>query len=207
LSVESGSLSAVVLAAGQSTRTINQNKLLSLVNGTAIVVRVVDAIFRAGISEIIVVTGHQPEMIRSALSNCDVRFVHNTDYRNGMSTSLGVGVSSLGRDIDAALIFLGDMPGIRPQSIRALVQAFDPEQPRICAPIHDGKRGHPVLWPAAFFAQMTNISGDRGARHLLDLNKDVLTQVRVSDEYILEDVDTLDDLHRIQKKYQATEKN
>ena len=168
---------AVILAAGESKRIPNQNKLLSLVDGVAILIHSVTTILRAGISDVIVVTGHEANPVRHALSNYAVRFAHNADYRDGMSTSLRVGLRSVSPKSNSALICLGDMPGIRAQSIRMLGQAFDPEQPRICVPIYAGNRGHPVLWPAIFFPEMMMISGDRGARHLLVRNKDAVARV------------------------------
>jgi len=196
LKLDGNATAAIVLAAGQSKRISSHNKLLSSVDGVVMIVRVVETIASAGIADIIVVTGHESAELRSALSAFDVRFIHNPDYRGGMSTSLRAGLAAVDERSDSALIFLGDMPWIETGSIHALLRAFDPEHPRICLPVYNHTRGHPVLWPARFFAEMAEISGDRGARDLLDDHADEVTRVAVSDAGVTMDVDTHDELRQ-----------
>lgn len=195
---------AIVLAAGESKRMPGRNKLLSAVDGVAMIVRVVETIATAGVSDIIVVTGHESAKIRKALTACDVRFIHNPEYRKGMSTSLRAGLAALSERSNSTLICLGDMPWIETGSVQALLRAFDPEHPRICVPVHDLERGHPVLWPARFFAEMAGISGDRGARQLLDEYASEVTYVAVSDANVRLDVDTLDALDQPQRASHMT---
>ncbi len=195
---------AIVLAAGESTRMPGRNKLLSPVDGVAMIVHVVERIRCADVSDIIVVTGHESTKIREALADCEVRFIHNPDYRSGLSTSLRAGIAAVGRESNSALICLGDMPGIRTESIRALLHAFDPEDPRICVPVYGSRRGHPVLWPARFFAEMLEISGDHGARHIIDEHAAEVTRVVVSDPNATRHIYTPDALAPYQHAHDST---
>jgi molybdenum cofactor cytidylyltransferase len=195
---------AIVLAAGESKRMPSHNKLLSPVDGVPMIVRVVQTIEDAGVSDIIVVTGHESANIHEALTDCDVRFVHNPEYKKGMSTSLRAGVAAIGERSNSTLICLGDMPWITTGSVQALLSAFDPDQPRICVPVYGLERGHPVLWPAGFFAELTGISGDCGARQLLDEYASEVTRVAVSDANVTLDVDTLDALDQHQRSPRVT---
>ena len=185
---------AIVLAAGESKRMPSCNKLLSPLDGVAMIVRVVETILSAGVSDIIVVTGHDAANIRKALSGYDVRFIHNPEYKDGMSTSLRAGLAAVDERLNSAMICLGDMPWIKTESVQALLRAFDPEHPRICVPFYGRERGHPVLWPSRFFTEMAEVSGDRGARHLLDRHASEVTRVAVSDANVIVDIDTLDAL-------------
>lgn len=193
-------IGAIVLAAGESKRMPGANKLLCPVAGEPMVTRVVDAVLRAAVSDVVVVTGHEASALRAVLDGRSVSFAHNPDYREGMSSSLRAGITALQGRVDAALVCLGDMPWVGPETIRALVGAFDPNDPRICVPIHNRKRGNPVLWPARFFEAMAQVTGDRGARRLLDEFAEEVFHVPVSDESVNLDIDTPDALEALEER-------
>jgi molybdenum cofactor cytidylyltransferase len=145
------------------------------------------------------VTGHEADAVRRALAGLDVRFVHNPDFGDGMSTSLRAGLTAAG-PVDAALICLGDMPRLRGRHLDAVIEAFragDPDE--IVVPVHDRKRGNPVLWPSRYFAEIAALSGDVGARALIDRHADHLRLVAIDDPAILVDVDTPDALAELRR--------
>jgi molybdenum cofactor cytidylyltransferase len=193
-----GQIAAVVLAAGRASR-MGSNKLVAELDGEAIVRRTVRSVIGSHARPIVVVTGHQADAVRGALSGLDVRFVHNPDYGDGMSTSLRVGIAAAG-PVDAALICLADMPRLRPAHFDAVIEAYragDPAQ--IIVPTCDRKRGNPVLWPRHYFAEITALSGDVGARALIDRHADHVQLLALDDPAILVDVDTpaaLDELRQ-----------
>jgi molybdenum cofactor cytidylyltransferase len=183
-------IAALVLAAGQSRR-MGRNKLLLPVDGTPMVVRAVDALHASAATEIVVVTGHQADDVRRVLGNRSVAFVHNPDFAQGLSTSLKAGLAALPEDADGALVCLGDMPLVGPTHLDKLIAAFNPVEGRlICVPTHDGQRGNPVLWARKFFAEMAALSGDVGARGLLERHADAVCEVAMPDGAVLLDVDT-----------------
>ncbi|MEQ8967258.1 MAG: molybdopterin-binding/glycosyltransferase family 2 protein [Azospirillaceae bacterium] len=190
-------VAAIVLAAGQSRRMGARNKLLEDLDGRPLVVRTVDAALASGVQTVIVVTGHEPERVRTALGDRGVRFVHNPAYDQGLSTSLKAGVEAVPGDIDAALVCLADMPGIDAATIDALIAAYNPVEGRaIVVPTHRGKRGNPVLWDRRFFAEMGELAGDVGARHLIGAHDDVVAEVEMDSDAVLLDIDTPDALDR-----------
>jgi molybdenum cofactor cytidylyltransferase len=181
---------ALILAAGQSRRMGSLNKLLADIEGRPMVARVADALLASRANPIVVVTGHQEERVRGALAGRDLRFVHNPDYAEGLSTSLRVGLAALD-DVDGAAICLGDMPDVTPAHVDRLIAAFDPGSGRaICVPTFNGKRGNPVLWDRRFFAEMASVSGDVGARHLIGDHEDAVHEVAMPDSGVLNDFDT-----------------
>lgn len=190
---------AVVLAAGRSRRMGERNKLLAEVDGKPLVAHAVDALLATSVRPVVVVTGHEAAAVRAGLAGRDVRFVHNPDHAEGMSTSLRAGIAALADEaLDAALVSLGDMPWVRPRHVEALVEAFDPASDRtICVPVHARKRGNPVLWAARHFPEMARVSGDVGARALLQAHAGEVALVPVDDVGVHVDVDTPDALEAL----------
>ncbi len=184
-------IAALVLAAGQSRRMGKTNKLLASVGGAPMVARVVDAAIASGAVPVVVVTGHEADRVATALDGKSVMIYHNPDYAAGLSTSLRVGLNALPGDVDGVLVCLGDMPRVTADHMSQLIAAFDPDECRaICVPTKDGKRGNPVLWPAQFFAEMAQVAGDVGARHIIGENADLVCEVPMEDDAIFLDLDT-----------------
>ncbi|MFO1350976.1 MAG: molybdopterin-binding/glycosyltransferase family 2 protein [Gammaproteobacteria bacterium] len=186
-------VAALVLAGGQSRRMGPANKLLVEIDGAPMVARTVHNLLAAQVESVTVVTGHQRERVEAALAPYRERvaFVHNPAYAEGISTSLRAGLAALPDAIDAVLVCLGDMPRVLPQQINRLIAAFDPVEGRaICVPTSAGKRGNPVLWARRFFAEMREIAGDAGAKHLLGEHADLVCEVEMNDAGVLLDIDS-----------------
>jgi molybdenum cofactor cytidylyltransferase len=184
-------VAAVVLAAGQSRRMGPANKLLAMIEGQPMVARSVDAALASSADPVIVVTGHQRAEVEAALAGRRVRIVHNQAYSEGLSTSLRAGLAALPAEVDAALVVLGDMPRVTAAEIDRLIAAYDRVEGRlIVVPTSGGKRGNPVLWDRGFFAEMAEVSGDVGARHLIGAHAEAVVEVELGAGGVLLDIDT-----------------
>lgn len=182
---------ALVLAAGQSRRMGKINKLLADIDGVPLVRRVVDAVKASSCDGVMVVTGHEAARVEAALEGASVKTVRCAEYASGLSASLKAGIDALPGNCDAAVICLGDMPGVTAAHIDRLIAAFDPEEGRaVCVPTFEGKRGNPVLWYRGFFSEITSVRGDVGARHLIGEHEDLVCEVAMEDPGVLLDVDT-----------------
>ncbi len=182
---------AVVLAAGQSTRMGEPNKLFLKVGEQSMLRQVVVHLTGSAVSRIFVVTGHDRERVQEELKNDSVTFVHNQEYSKGLSTSLRTALAQLPVQTNAALIVLGDMPFVDSTVINALIDAFDPaSQAAICVPTYQGKRGNPVLWGRKYFQEMMEVQGDVGAKHLIGEYEDSVVEVEMDDVSVLTDLDT-----------------
>ncbi len=193
-------VAAVILAAGRSTRMGPQNKLLLPFQGKPLVLHTVDAALASQVDSVIVVLGHEADRVRAALGDRTggdrpVELVPNPLFTDGLSASLRAGVAVLPDRVDAALVCLGDMPNVTAETLDRLIAAYAPAEGRaICVPTVDGKRGNPVLWDRRFFADMGNLAGDVGAKHLIGLNNDVVAEVAMAGSGTLTDIDTPADL-------------
>lgn len=188
-------IAAVVLAAGRSTR-LPGNKLLQSLGDTPIVRQTVEAVLASRASPIIVVTGNEASRVQQALAGLNVLFVDNVGYTDGLSSSLKCGLRNVPAECGGAIIALGDMPFVTTHTYDSLISAFAPGR-EICVPVHRGRRGNPVLWGRRFFGEMLQLAGDKGAKHLMTLHPDLVTEVEVPDGAILVDIDTPDDLSRL----------
>lgn len=193
-------VAVLVLAAGRSTRMGGPNKLLADANGEALVVHAVKAALASQAVEVVVVLGHMADQVRPAIEKAmppgsRLRFVTNPDFAEGLSTSVRTGVAALGTNVDAAIVQLGDMPGVGAPLLDRLMAAFNPVEGRaICVPTVGGKRGNPVLWARRFFPEMAKLSGDSGAKHLIGEHADLVCEVEMAGEAAITDIDTPDAL-------------
>jgi molybdenum cofactor cytidylyltransferase len=191
-------VAAIILAAGRSSRMAPHNKLLEAIGGRPVIARVADAATASSAAPVVVVTGYDAPRIEEALRDLEVTIVHNADFEAGLSTSLRAGLAALPASIDGALVLLGDMPFVEASDLAALIAAFATKtRDSICVPVRDGKRGNPVLWGAAYFAEMMRLGGDTGAKNLLEVHRERVTEVEASSDGIFADLDTQADFMRL----------
>lgn len=194
-------VAAIVLAAGRSTRMGARNKLREVVNGSALVRHAVEAALASRADPVLVVTGHESEAVRAALAGLDVRFVHNPDYAAGLSASLKSGLAAVPAISAGALILLGDMPNITAEIINRLIARFGENgEARAIVPTVLGHRGNPVLLTRALFDDIAHLTGDAGARKLLDQAGEAVIEVAIEDPAIALDIDTPEALAAYQGK-------
>ncbi len=192
-------ISAVVLAAGKSTR-MGSNKLLANVNRAPLIRQTVSRILETSVAEVIVVTGHQANLVRTALEGLAVKFIHNDQYADGLSTSVRVGIQSVSEISDAAVVCLGDMPLVNARDIDRMIAAFSPADQRyVVVPQYEGTWGNPVLWGRDYFAGLCALDGDRGARKLLEELSHELVEISVENDGVIVDIDTPEALMSLAK--------
>jgi molybdenum cofactor cytidylyltransferase len=188
-------VAVIVLAAGRSTRMGGPNKMLADANGQPLVVHAVKAALASQAIEVVAVLGHMADQVKAAIVQAvptsRLRFVINPDFAEGLSTSVRTGIAALGKDIDAAIVQLGDMPGVNSALLDRLMAAFSPVEGRsICVPTVGGKRGNPVLWDRRFFSEIAKVEGDTGAKHLIGEHADLVCEVEMTGEAAITDIDT-----------------
>ena len=177
---------ALVLAAGSGRRMGAAGKLTADFRGKPLVAHAVDAVLAAGLPALVVL-GDRAEAVRAALAGRDVAFTTAPDYAEGMAASLRAGIAAVPPEWSAILVTLGDMPLIRPATLAALAAAQD-----VVIPRYNGQRGNPVRWPRASFAALATLTGDTGARSILERHH--VEFLDFDDPGILADVDTPADL-------------
>ena len=187
-------VAAIVLAAGESRRMGEANKLLAKFSGTPLIRHVVESILLSDVCQVAVVTGHESADVLNTLRNLPVETVYNGDFAQGMGGSVACGIQSLSNDIDGALISLGDMPWVGPQAINEIIACLDPKNGvDICVPVFKGQRGNPVLWGRRFFPELSALVGKIGGRRLLARFAGHVREVETASRGVLIDIDTPED--------------
>lgn len=182
-------VTALVLAAGYSSRMGTFKPLASL--GTCTLIEeAVTRFLRAGIEDVRVVAGHRADELKPVVEALGVRWILNPDYDRGMFSSVLAGVKSLEAGVDAFFLLPGDIALVNPETIRALFNAYDPDDPKIIYPRFDGRRGHPPLIPAVHLRQDLSSEYEGGLRALLGRYEHNAMDIDVMDENILLDCNT-----------------
>ena len=180
------------------------NKLVAEIGGKPLVRIAAEQAVASRAKPVIVVTGHQRERVEAALAGLSVRLVHNSDFADGLATSVKVGIAAVPAAADGAVICLGDMPQVDAELINRLIAAFAPEQGALAViPTLNGKRGNPVLWSRRFFPDLMAIEGDVGARQLIGRYGEAVIEVPVSGEAALTDIDTQEALDGIKAEIEG----
>jgi len=191
-------VSAVVLAAGMSSRMGERFKLLLDVNGQPMIRRTASNVLAVGPVETIVVTGYRADKIEAALAGLSVRFVHNENHREGQPTSVAAGVRALTSFCQAVMVVLGDQPLVAPDDLRALIDAYATvERESILVPHHAGKRGNPILFAARHIPAVVTGGLNVGCRHLIETHADQVARLEFASDVYTFDCDTPDDYARL----------
>ncbi|MFI4965829.1 MAG: NTP transferase domain-containing protein [Caulobacterales bacterium] len=187
---------AVVLAAGSGTR-FGGGKLLAAWGAGVLLEGALAAAFAAPARSVTVVIGADAEAVAAAARAFDPRtlVVHAPDYAEGMAASLRAGIASLPPDAEGAFVFLGDMPRVPAAVLQSLAQAVAAGA-QAAAPVFKGRRGNPVLIGRAIFPQLLALTGDAGARGVLQGLGDRLALIESPDDGVLFDVDQVGDLNK-----------
>lgn len=160
-------IAGIILAAGLSRR-MGQPKLLLDWGGQPVIRRAVESARAGGVDDLVVVLGPDAEAIKQALEGLPVRSVVNPNPEAGQASSIVCGIKALEPNAEAALIVLGDQPALPPQVIPRLLETFRQTKKPVVAPLYRGAQGNPVLFAASVFAELRALSGDRGARPVVE---------------------------------------
>lgn len=199
--MEAALIAGVVLAAGLSRR-MGQAKLLLTVGGRAIVRHAVEAVLAGGVDSVWVVTGPDVEPIEAALAGIDVEIVVNPAPEEGQGGSVRAGIAALPAAVDTALIALGDQPALAPSIIPALLAARRASSKPIVAPRYRDGQGNPVLFKREIFSELLRLTGDQGARPIIQREPGRVEWVEL-DLPMPPDVDTPGDYEKIRATLRA----
>jgi molybdenum cofactor cytidylyltransferase len=185
--MEPARIGALVLAAGLSRR-MGSAKLALPVAGAPMIARTLAEVAKAGLPAILVTGAHEAAVLAAAGR---VPHVHAARHAEGLAESLKAGLGAAPAEWDAVLVVLGDMPFVQPETLRALSEALAAGAPAV-VPVQGGRRGNPAGFARACWPALLALSGDQGARALLD--RLGALDIQVDDPGIHRDIDLPGDL-------------
>ena len=189
-------VACLILAAGQSARFGNTDKLLAEIDRRPLIRHAVDEALASRSRDVHVIVQPDSVLLDKALAGLPVTRCINRDFASGIGSSIAVGVRSLAQDVSGALILPADMPWMTAEVLDALITAFEfTGGSLVTLPITaEGEQRNPVLWPKSYFKELCGLHADHGAKHLIPTDPEKLQKIQILDEAGFQDVDTPDDL-------------
>jgi molybdenum cofactor cytidylyltransferase len=189
-------IASIVLAAGLSTR-MGQSKPLLPFGERAVIEHIVSVLQECPVEDILVVTGHQREAVERCLSAWRVRTQFNPRYATDeMLSSLQIGLRSVSREVDAALIVLGDQPALERWVVDKIIATYRNGQGDIVVPSHQMRRGHPFLMGRKHWKEILALGEGQTLRDFLLGVGEAIHHVEVTTPSVLQDMDTPADYRR-----------
>jgi molybdenum cofactor cytidylyltransferase len=183
----------IVLAAGKSSRMGRSKATLPLEGGDVFVTRIVRTFVAAGISDVIVVVGHEANLVVDAFAGSDLSatFVENPDYEQGQLSSLLAGLRVVDRPgVVATLVTLVDVPLIAVSTVRVVVERYMNTHAPIVRPVRGADHGHPVLIDRSLFGELRRADPQEGAKAVVRSHASPAGDVPVDDAGAFADADT-----------------
>jgi len=169
-SLRLSALPGVVLAAGAGSRFAGGNKLLLPFRGEALICHALRAALHSRLDPVFLVVGHQQDRLLAALgalkNNHKLRALHNRRWSRGRASSVKLAVETLPAKAGGALFLPGDMPLIGSPLINLVMEKFLRSEAKICFPIYQGHKGHPVVFSNALLGELAALEGDRSGWNL-----------------------------------------
>jgi molybdenum cofactor cytidylyltransferase len=193
------STAIAILAAGRGSRLGGDaSKPLLKWRGRPLVTWAVDAALRSYLRPVLVVVGYRGDEVRAALADRDVVVVDNPEWEEGIASSLRAALTTLlpMEDVTAVAIGLADQPLVDSDVYEALTAHGD----AMVVPHYDGQPGNPVKLARSLWSEALELRGDVGARALA--RDRVVTWIDCTGTGSADDVDTLEDLERLQQEDQ-----
>lgn len=184
---------AVLLSAGFSNRFGGLKLLAKLKSGVTVFAQTYSQLHPA-VSDILVVT--RPDL-EDQLRQFSQELLIFGSAENGMGSTLAFAMQNVPA-WDSVLVCLGDMPFIKTSTYQQIAAASDSES--IVVPLYKGQKGNPVSFGSRFFSDLQNLSGDFGAREVLKRYPQAIKTIELSDDAVLDDIDTPADLKRLQSE-------
>jgi len=190
--------SVVILAAGQSRRMGDINKLLLPVKGEPMVRRAAKLYKNLGM-QVNVVVGYEADQMEVALSGLDVQIILNDAYASGQRSSVQIGLNAVDTaNCAAVMIALADQPLLTADDITAFCDAFLQDgSGKIMVPYWGESRGNPVMFPAKTIEDMRAGNKVSNVRKFVDSNPDIVTRYDAPTNHFVQDIDTYEAAMRI----------
>ena len=195
----------MILAAGESKRFRTPKQLIKLSKGFMLEY-VIRACLASELDKVYVILGHHRKEILKALAennksflNNQLEFLNNPQYRQGMSSSLHAGLTSIKNTFGSVMFLLGDQPLVDSALINLILKQYYRSDKNICVPAYKGKRGNPTIFSSEYFSLLENVTGDSGGKDIIMAHPKDILMIETDSPACVYDIDTIGDLEELSK--------
>jgi len=188
-------ISAILLAAGESKRMVDENKLIKKYKSIPLIKHAVSNVLNSPIDELIIVLGYQKKSIEKIIGeNKKIKFIANPNFESGIASSIKKGLDSLSKETEAFFICLGDMPNVNKEIYNQLINAsFGNKDKEIFVPYYQERQANPILFSKKMKDEIQKIEGDFGAKKIIADNEKKVFKLSIQDKGVITDFNNIND--------------
>ena len=188
-------ISAILLAAGESKRMVDENKLIKKYKSIPLIKHAVSNVLNSPIDELIIVLGYQKKSIEKIIEeNKKIKFIANPNFESGIASSIKKGLDSLSKETEAFFICLGDMPNVNKEIYNQLINAsFSNKDKEIFVPYYQERQANPILFSKKMKDEIQKIEGDFGAKKIIADNEKKVFKLSIQDKGVITDFNNIND--------------
>ena len=187
-------IKGILLAAGQSKRLKNENKLLKKFKNKPLLQHALKSVQKTKIKEIIIVLGHQFKEIKKIIkNNKKLKFVINKKYKQGISSSIKVGLKKITKKDKGFIILQSDMPFVKTSDINKIYNSIIRKKYLVHALKHKNRIGNPIGFDISILKKFKKIKGNVGAKYMIKRLKNSTNFIKVSSSKVFKDFDKSSD--------------
>ena len=187
-------IKGILLAAGQSKRLKNENKLIKIFKGKPLIHHALNSVQNSKIKKLIIVLGYQfKEVKKNIKKNKKIIFVHNKNYKNGMSSSIKSGLKKISKKDKGFIILQSDMPFVKTSDINKIYNSIIRKKYLVHALKYKNRIGNPIGFDISILSKIKKIKGNIGAKYMVKRLKNSTNYIKVSSEKVFKDLDKASD--------------
>ena len=187
-------IKGIFLAAGQSKRLKNQNKLIKKFKNKELILHSFKSIKKSKINQIIIVLGYQSNDIKKLIKkNKKIKFVFNKKYKYGMSSSIKTGLKKVNKKDRGFIILQSDMPFVKTSDINKIYKSIKRKKYLVHALKYKNRIGNPIGFDISILNKFKKIQGNIGAKYMVQRLKNSTNFIKVSSEKVFKDFDKASD--------------
>ena len=183
-------IKGILLAAGQSRRLKNENKLIKLFKDKPLIHHALNSVQNSKIKKLIIVLGYQfKEVKKNIKKNKKIIFVHNKNYKNGMSSSIKSGLKKISKKDKGFIILQSDMPFVKTSDINKIYNSMIRKKYLVHALKYKNRIGNPIGFDISILNKFKKIRGNVGAKYMVKRLHKSTNFIKVSSDKVFKDLD------------------
>jgi len=187
-------IKGILLAAGQSRRLKNENKLIKIFKNKPLIHHALNSVQNSKIKKLIIVLGYQYKEVKKKIKkNKKIIFVHNKNYKNGMSSSIKSGLKKISKKDKGFIILQSDMPFVKTSDINKIYNSIIRKKYLVHALKYKNRIGNPIGFDISILKKFKKIKGNVGAKYMIKRLKNSTNFIKVSSSRVFKDFDKTSD--------------